>query len=171
MRQPSRRALALTAHRGALQPSCARQESHLRHSPCRGDALLLSYTRMEHGADGGNRIQPEAVWKTAASPVGLTRKSSEGRDRTCDILVNSQALLPLNYLGMIVRARSRNCTRGPRFTKPLLYWLSYTGKTRTQARPSGIFQEALSADSTPSDFAPSWRSRIPRVRFRALVEN
>lgn len=28
--------------------------------------------------------------------------SSEGRDRTCDILVNSQALLPLNYLGMIV---------------------------------------------------------------------
>ena len=31
------------------------------------------------------------------------------------------------------RARSRNCTRDPRFTKPLLYWLSYTGKTRTQA--------------------------------------
>lgn len=26
---------------------------------------------------------------------------SESRNRTCDILVNSQALLPLNYLGMI----------------------------------------------------------------------
>ena len=28
--------------------------------------------------------------------------SSEGRNRTCDILVNSQALLPLNYLGISI---------------------------------------------------------------------
>ena len=56
-----------------------------------------------------------------------TRIRSEGRDRTCDILVNSQALLPLNYLGMIVRARSRNCTRGPSLTRRMLFWLSYAG--------------------------------------------
>jgi hypothetical protein len=36
----------------------------------------------------------------SASPA-RNKRSSEGRDRTCDILVNSQALLPLNYLGMM----------------------------------------------------------------------
>ena len=52
------------------------------------------------------------------------------------------------------RARSRNCTRGPIITSDVLFWLSYAGKTRTQARPSGIFQKALSADSLPSDVVP-----------------
>lgn len=34
-------------------------------------------------------------------PVPPLRRGSEGRDRTCDVLVNSQALYQLSYLGMV----------------------------------------------------------------------
>ena len=54
----------------------------------------------------------------------------------------------------IVGARSRSCTRDPRFTKPLLCWLSYTGKTRTQAPAFRDLSRSVIGRFAPIGFGP-----------------
>ena len=82
--------------------------------------------------------------------------SSEGRNRTCDILVNSQALLPLNYLGISIEP--------PAGVEPA------TSRLQGACSATELWGQNTNAGPAFRDLSRSVIGRFASIRFRPVVE-
>lgn len=172
---------------------CARQGSNLRAPECRPGDLPLIYARIPERTKGLEpSLQglegPHATITTRSRLIAfdLVRcEGSEGRDRTCDILFNRQALLPLNYLGMS-SSRRQESNLHPSAHKAAAFRVGHTGEIspeppsrieldpaayETAARPSCCEGECCSNDARSSIRSSRRRDsnpRSPRWRRGAL---